>query len=468
MCVCVVCIVGLQLFWNVQNYQHTVKAFDHDVNEALETAVSQEQDIRREEITGQFKKWLSDTALITITADHLSRDSSTVFHFRESHGAGRPVSMGFVEFKERLNHITPEARMFFINTFSEHVVKKDLKAGIVYYYTQLLGDSLEKTYSLSHTQPSRLDSLLRIALSQKGIHESFSLNPKPVKGEFLTRPVKTNLRDFGPQAPVYAGFTHPQTYYVKTMKWVILTSLLLIIISIWCFVYTARILLSQEKLNRLKDDFMHNVTHELATPVTSIQVTAEALQTFSHSPERQSEYLDIIRGQAGKLECLIDQILGAAGGSTAGTPEPVSLSALMKQTLTDIQPLMDQKKATLEFNNSEIMVSGDAARLGIAFKNILDNALKYSEAPAHIRIDITVQPTGAEVRVADNGMGIPTEYKSPIFDRFFRVPQGNRHNVKGYGLGLSQVAQIVKEHQGKVSVIDNVGQGSVFIIQLPL
>ena len=182
MSLCVTGIVGLQLFWNYQNYRSTLRNFDHDINEALTNAVARETDQRQEQIVQRFKGWLADTSLITVTADHNNRDSNTVFRVQDTHpkfaeDKKRKITFGLTDFKERLDHITPRSKVFMIEHFGERILKRDLKEGIVYHYTQMLGDSLEKVFNNSKVDHVQLTGLFKKELAAKGISTGFSLNP---------------------------------------------------------------------------------------------------------------------------------------------------------------------------------------------------------------------------------------------------------------------------------------------------
>lgn len=154
MSLCVAGIIGLQLFWNYQNYQVTIRAFDHDINAALTNAVAKETDQRQEYVVKRFKGWLADTALITITADHHNRDSTTVFYTQDAHpkfkeDKHRKSQFGLVDFKEKLDHITPEAKEKLIAHFGDKILKPDLKEGLMRICSIFLMGS---TYSIKRNR----------------------------------------------------------------------------------------------------------------------------------------------------------------------------------------------------------------------------------------------------------------------------------------------------------------------------
>lgn len=479
MSLCVVGIIGLQLFWNYQNYQRTVKVFDHDINAALNNAVARETDQRQEEIVRRFKGWLADTSLIRITADHNNRDSATVFYTQDVHPKfkedySRKTQFGLADFKEKLNHITPEAKARLIAHFGDHILKRDLKEGVVYHYTQMLGDSLEKVFSQSRMNLDAMALLFRQELKAKNINADFVLNPVPVGKPklYMTQQVNTHFRKPAQKAMVYAGFERPSIYFFKEMKWLIITSLLLILITIGCFSYTVRTLLSQHKLAELKDSFVNNMTHELNTPIASIKITAEALMAFKHSPETQNEYLSIIAYQADQLSELTSQVLntGKLVHDHGTNWSRVDLNELISSAIDDLEPQVIQAGALMDYKPAKqaTFVNADMNSLGNVLKNLLENALKYNLAQPQIAVVVKTAGGYAEVRISDNGIGIPEAYHSAIFEQFFRVPQGDLHDVKGFGLGLSYVKAVMKQHQAEITVANNQPSGSTFTLKLPL
>lgn len=477
MSLCVTGIIGLQLFWNYQNYQATVRAFDHDINAALTNAVAKETDQRQEYIVKRFKGWLADTSLITITADHNNRDSLTVFYTQDAHpkfkeDKQRKTQFGLDDFKEKLDHITPEAKAGLISHFGDKILKRDLKDGVVYHYTQMLGDSLEKVFSQSKMNLDSMELLYKQELKARNVNAKFVLNPLDVNGLHLTKPIPTSFRKPDRKDLVYAGFESPDIYFFREMKWVIITSLLLILITIGCFMYTVKTLLSQEKLAELKDAFINNMTHELNTPIASIKITAEALKAFQHSPETQNEYLDIINYQADKLNDLTSQILntGRLVNVKGMNKSVIPVNVWIANALEEFRPQLEEAKAIVEYQPAPLAaaLNADRASLNNVLVNLLDNALKYNVNPAVISINVRISTGYIEISIGDNGIGIPEVYHRMIFDQFFRVPQGNLHDVKGFGLGLSYVQEVIKQHGGEIAVRDNEPSGSIFMIKLPL
>jgi signal transduction histidine kinase len=462
MAMSVIGVTGLQLFWNYRNYQNVVAGFDHDTNEALRVAVDREIDHRNQVIVQQVMRWMNDTSFITITCDTNNRGHNTVFHVNDTHPYdphAKSLSMSLSDFKEHITTLTPEAKAIFIRHFGTRLVYEDLKKGTVYYYTQRLGDSIEHIFSQSTADTSLLKDLLEEELHTRNINTPFTL--KPGGQSYRTLPVNTALRRPYEKEMVTAGFETPGRYFIKNMKWVITGTFLLISITLFCFAYTTRTLLSQHKLSVLKSNFINNMTHELNTPLASIKITADALKTFAHEPKRLDEYLGIIGFQAEKLTGLADRILHANQWIDRTSKDWVTFDfdTLIKEAILGQH---------ITYISNSLFIRGDRQSLWNALANIIDNALKYNDQPQpEIHISLQREGNMAVIRIIDNGPGIPTEYREQIFEPFFRVPQGNRHDVKGYGLGLSFAKQVVVAHHGNISVRNNEGQGCMFIIKIP-
>jgi two-component system phosphate regulon sensor histidine kinase PhoR len=261
----------------------------------------------------------------------------------------------------------------------------------------------------------------------------------------------------------------------------ILFSIFVTLLTGTAFFIMYRSLRSQQRLMEMKNDFISNITHELKTPVTTVSVALEALRSFKglENPQTTKEYLDIAQSELNRLTLLTDKILKTAIFENKGIgfePEPVDLLKTVDQILHSMKLIFEKQKAKVRFEpclpagrrkGDSFIIVGGSVHLTNVIYNLLDNALKYSGAEPHI--DITLQEDDQRVilKVADKGIGIPGEYTKKIFDKFFRVPTGDVHNVKGYGLGLSYVQAVIRSHRGWIDVTSRPGEGSVFTISLP-
>ncbi len=475
---CVLSITGLQLYWNYQNYKTTVNNFKTDTNNALEVAVNKEIALRQQELVLKVKYWLADTSFLKIECNINNRDSNTVFTIQDVHPRfkedstrkSRLFNIGINYFKQKLKEITPEAKKIFINHFAERTFKDDIEDGAIFYYTQGLGDSIHKAFDESKFNPKKFIDLYKTELAKRNIATSFKLVRKPqIKSSTLILSANTSFRKSYKSEPIFVSLESANSYYLKEMKGLILTSLLLIAITIFCFYYTIRMLFSQHKLVAIKNQFISNMTHEINTPLSSIQVTAEALKQFNPDEETREKYLDIILYQTKKLNDLSAEILENAKLETLDfkRDEEVDLERLL---LTLIQELKLEEKVVLKYqsNLAGYLLKGNKNHLSRAIGNILENAFKYNDnKEPSIEIKLTKNQKEIKLTISDNGPGIANEFKEKIFEQFYRIPTGNVHDIKGYGLGLSYVKKVISQHKGTITLFDNQTTGSIFSINLP-
>ncbi len=284
-------------------------------------------------------------------------------------------------------------------------------------------------------------------------------------------------------ADVSVGIIHPVTYRLQRGSNVsyllgrilspILFSVFLIGLTVLSFLLLFRNLKRQQRLGELKNDFISNITHELKTPIATVSVAIEALKNFNaaQDPARTKEYLDISSNELQRLNLLVDKVLKLSMFEKKEIElnlETINIKTLVDEVLASMRLLLEKKNATVSLNYSgDLTLSGDRLHLLSVVYNLIDNAIKYSNDNAVIKIGIESSENNVLLKVADNGIGIPDEYKNKVFEKFFRVPGGNVHNTKGYGLGLSYVSGVVKKHKGFITVQNNEGGGTVFNITLP-
>lgn len=267
---------------------------------------------------------------------------------------------------------------------------------------------------------------------------------------------------------------NPSKYLLKKISWPIVFSVFMILLTGFSFVFLYRNLRNQQRLTELKNDFINNITHELKTPIATVGVAIEALKNFNaiQNPERTKEYLDISGIELKRLSILVDKVLKQSMFEKKDMElekEPVDLKQLVEETLRSMHLQFEQVQMKLSFETKGESFSIMADRLHITsvVYNLLDNALKYSAENPEITVLLSDMGNTIILSVADNGIGIPAGYTNKVFDKFFRVPHGNVHNIKGYGLGLSYVAQVIKGHGGNIKVESTEGKGSTFTISLP-
>lgn len=249
-------------------------------------------------------------------------------------------------------------------------------------------------------------------------------------------------------------------------------SSVVMLVVIFFFVYTLLVILKQRRLSEIQKDFINNMTHEFKTPISTIAISTAVLKDPSivQAPERLLNYATIIENENFRLKQQVERVLQMARLEK----EDIGL----KKEIQDVHELIQEAASNnslrlnadiqLKLEATKTKVMADKLHLVNVLFNLLDNAIKYNERSPQILIKTTNINGSIQIDVVDNGIGIrPEEYKK-VFYRFYRVPTGNLHNVKGFGLGLSYVKLIVEAHQGKISVSSQPGNGSCFSIVLPV
>jgi two-component system phosphate regulon sensor histidine kinase PhoR len=232
--------------------------------------------------------------------------------------------------------------------------------------------------------------------------------------------------------------------------------------------------MSQRRLADIKNDFISNITHELKTPIATVNVAIEAMKSFNvlNDTKRTQEYLDISASELKRLSLLVDKVLKLSMFEKKEIElkkEWFNLHELVKEVMSSMRLQFEKQKTimSMSITGDKLDIKADRLHITSVVYNLLDNALKYSNQGSKIDINITSHPQYIELNVSDNGIGISEEFRSKIFEQFFRVPSGDRHNIKGYGLGLSYVNHIVKIHRGLIKVESELGKGSTFSVRLP-
>ncbi len=479
---CTLALLGLQAHWNYHAYQQALRSFRRDANEALADATKQEIRLRQEALLRQCRAWLADTNRFVIRARVDQEEGYTIFSLADKHPSPSekrlPYDIGFRDFQLKTKRLDAAGRAFFIERFTSGSVADNVREGLAYFYTRQLGELLYAAFQADTVHTRRLGQLYARALRQRDIPTPFWLalaqQPQPVGDEalaFATKPLSASA--FNRQGvTLRAWFPDPQRVYLRRMQGVLLGSVGLIGIVVFCFAYTVQSLLSQERLAALKDDFVSNMTHELKTPVATIGVAAEALEQFVLGPEASAEYLGIIRQQASRLGILIDQILQSAIAEQKSPPlgrRPLDLGPLLAQTVAQVQPRLTQAGSPLVYDapGSPLPVVGDATHLTNVLMTLFDNALKHGHPGGEIKLWSGGRGGSAVVQLTNEGPIIPAQYLGRVFEKFFRVPTGNRHDVPGYGLGLHYAYTVVQHHGGTIAVRSQ-HQCTTFTITIPL
>jgi two-component system phosphate regulon sensor histidine kinase PhoR len=359
----------------------------------------------------------------------------------------------------------------------------------------MLDEMLKSIYQTNQYKPilervnkQILDSLLKLELMHRDIKASFQYGVFDYDGNGLLVDSLSSINKIR-QSNYYAQlfpndlletphflsiyFPHQKGYLLKTMWLMLLTSVMLLIIIVLAFTYTIQTIFKQKKLSEIKNDFISNMTHELKTPISTISLACEALsdQDVCKNPSANSNYVNMISQENKRLGLLVESVLKSAmwDKELKLKRDTFNLHDIINQVTLNIAIQVENKRGKISKNLAakESEITADKIHITNLIYNLLDNANKYTPTEPDIIISTENYKQGILISVADNGVGIKKENINKIFDKFYRVPTGNVHNVKGFGLGLNYVKALVEKHGGEVQVVSEYGVGTTFKVYLP-
>jgi len=271
---------------------------------------------------------------------------------------------------------------------------------------------------------------------------------------------------------IHLYFPHRQQYIIHQLNFWILTSVLLLLVLIG-FAASMFYFYRQKFLNEVQKDFVNNFTHEFKTPLAVMKLAAGVLSSppITEQPERLKKYSAIIAQQTEHLQTQVERLLKTASTDQHELPLEKEIfipNNIIKDVLKDMDPLVKQTNTRIEFIAEEDnkTISADESNIAMVIVNLVENSIKYSKEP-HVIITTATENGQYSISVKDNGIGIEKKYIRQLFKKFFRVPTGNVHNVKGFGLGLNFVKKVIDAHNGKIIVNSIPGIGTEFKIILP-
>ncbi len=459
-------LFGYQIYWLSGLYRSSIKSKESEINLALQKA--------------DYAEMMERLRTVSASGRHGSLDLDT----------------GWSE-DNVVSHVTVRTDPIVINedgskSISVTTVQVDRNAGED-------NDNSQYAYAISNSQEStdyyqrgmhagvdilaevnfhKLDSLLSMMLDDYGLnvpHRLQMLTDSTMVATISTSGYEPSGRarnyDFiygKTLADKYELTIEPLTGIVfREMSGVIAASLILFLMLAFSFWFLVHAMLKQKSLEEMKSDFTNNITHELKTPVAVAYAANDALLNFEagNDPAKRREYLEISQSQLKKLEGMIEQILSMSMESRKTfelRKEDITLKPLL-QTLAEQHRLSAEK---LEAED-DLIIHADRFHFGNVISNLIENAIKYSGDAINIIIRAKTTSGGVEISVKDNGIGIAPDKQKHIFDKFYRVPTGDIHDVKGYGLGLYYAKTMVEKHGGTISVSSTLGKGSEFRIFIP-
>ncbi len=260
--------------------------------------------------------------------------------------------------------------------------------------------------------------------------------------------------------------------YLRLLPWIL--SGLFLILSLTTLAIILYYYYKHRFWNGIQKQFVNNFIHEFRTPLSVISIAGKVLQAeeIERHPSRLRKYARIIKEQTDQLQSKVDQILELALSekkSARMEKRIVDVNSLIANAINFVEPMMKEKRASIEFIQSgePLCLQADGSYLTQAIINLLDNSLKYAKMP-QIRLETAISEKDCAISIMDNGIGMEEKYFKHIFRKYYRIPTGNVHNVKGFGIGLNFVKNVIDAHNGRIEVSSVTGKGTEFRIKLPL
>ncbi|WP_333819950.1 sensor histidine kinase [Ohtaekwangia sp.] len=331
-----------------------------------------------------------------------------------------------------------------------------------------------------------LEFLLRTEFEKRNIVADFEYgiydctNEKMAYGNYV--PLKSKQKNIASSFPkwsthgYYFGVQFPnrEAHIINQMGIWSFSSVVLLLVIVF-FAYTLFVILKQKRLSEVQKDFINNMTHEFKTPISTIAVSTEVLKnpTIIQHPERLLNYATIIEKENLRLKQQVERVLQMARLDKEDVglkKENVEIQQLVQDAIRNTTVALNEKKGKVNevFEAGELGIQADKLHITNVLANLLDNAVKYCKDEPEITIRTSRHEKGVMVEVQDNGIGISSEHHKRVFQKFYRVPTGNIHDVKGFGLGLSYVKTIIEAHGGSITLQSEPGKGSLFRFYLPV
>lgn len=335
-----------------------------------------------------------------------------------------------------------------------------------------------------------LDSLLNVELRGNGVAVGYTYGIFTANGTQVEMGIEKRLDDIhgegvfrerlfrhdlgGSPHYLYIRMAHDRGLLWRDIVPLLLTSMLFMAIIVVAFFFTIRTIFRQKRIGEIRNDLVNNLTHELKTPISTIGLACEALADPSMPKTEQQvrTFVSMIRDENKRLGSLVENVLQSAvleSGHMVLKRVELDVHALIQDVVrsSGMQVSRRNGRIDLELKADIHHVNGDRIHLTNLLYNLIDNAVKYTEQEPRIRITTTSNDEGVTISVMDNGIGIAASEQRKIFDRLYRVPTGNIHNAKGFGLGLSYVRTVVERHRGRIRLESTPGRGSTFHIFIP-
>jgi two-component system phosphate regulon sensor histidine kinase PhoR len=465
-----VILLSLQGYWISKYYVLTKKNFETEVNLAFEDAIKKEFSNRADSIEKILTARLLDTNFFFLTSKFSAKQKHVIYTVKSNKNNKDQFTSGFslsdldVEIDKDNSQVIKKK---IATAFANLLRNEDLDNHTVYYRTQDLGNFMFEIVGKMQFDTVNLRPVLNKYLADRSIFVDYTFYTKEKdsttnKSNFsstllkkypvITRALPTYRRGAG-QNYVRVMFKDPYSYVLSNMLFILVSSIFLVLLIAFCLTYLLRSLKNEKKLALIKNDFISNITHEFKTPIATAMLAIDALsdENVRKNEEKTGRYLKHAKNELTRISSLTDKILKLSvydKHNYALKKESIPVNTVIEELIDTHALQKPDCKFTFENNTSITSITVDKEQFQHALSNILENAIKYGSEPIEIHISCSLEDSSFVTCVKDNGPGIAAADIPLVFEKFYRAKQSSPTTIKGYGLGLNYVKQIMQQHNG--------------------
>jgi two-component system phosphate regulon sensor histidine kinase PhoR len=466
-------LAATQFYWVRYALLLKSEQFDYNVTEALQATVR------------SIDKAQTSEALLQRIAQQADSGNQTVFNshqteilYEQYEDTQKTVRTAAIQMKIKNDSVQPLQL--------EQLLQEKNKL-----LNEIIGNLFNKDLPLyQRIDTNLLQQTLQKNLIERNIHTNFvmGIQTMPEKEMVFVSPLQQSYfldknayettlfpDDFwGKKYKLSVAFPQKNRQLIEDISGMLGLSLLLMLVVIAAFAYTIRTINKQKKLSEMKDDFVSNITHEFKTPISTISLACEMLQNEPIITDKQKaqRYVGMVKQENVRLQKMVEKLLETAlidADRVQLKWQIINVKDVITQVvaLFELQAEKNQVQFRQQIDKEPLLIEGDNFHFTNIIFNLIDNAIKYSSSNPIVAIQVTATQKHIHIRIKDNGIGISKEAQKYIFDKFYRVPQGNIHNVKGYGLGLNYVKHMTELHKGSITLSSEIGKGTTFELIFP-
>jgi len=476
-------LLGLQMFWMHDEWQNTTDVLQRQIDYSFQSAVDSEVAKRKDILRGYLEKILSDTSFIGINTRYNEKEGKWMINMYDARNkkdysswmrADMPVGP----------ELTAQQKKTIIHDYVSSTINKNIESDEIFFYTQRFGNLWTTKYHALKLDSIYLQAAFKRQLADKNIYTHFRVEYVDTTAKqytivagsnaFVTKPLNVNyasVNDYNKKFIAIAKVYSPLTLLFKRLWVALFATLLLLALTFYCLYRMYETILRQKQLHELKNDFIGNMTHELKTPIATVTAAIDGLQYFNglNDTAKAERYLNTSRSELQRLNEIVSKVLDISiyeRQLTTLHKEAVEVQQLFKTVAQSFEVKGNIFYYDINCTHAGITVVADKMHLQNVLYNLVDNAIKY--VPVNLKLVLSAYKQGDNIIISikDNGEGIEDRHLPRLFDKFYRVPSGNVQNVKGFGLGLFYVKQVIQQHGGTVQASSSRNKGTEFIIIL--